>query len=303
MTFPPIPSVPEHQCATGKYPLRFEDLSQDGRAHFEPLVASIDAAIWRPMLARVPTIRDFHAAGVRPIFTRLMLEVGPGQLTLGTTLTAEGTYELSHEPDGKGGARRLFLKMWTKVWADPDKHRDARVYIGRLFAEHQLTKILAPPGQRRVTSLPGGLAPPTATYEAPRPETLLELEEEAEWLEPTEQRDVAPVAFGFSHTDSNQHVNSLVYPRLFGDAALRRFAALGADTKTLPVGLHIAFRKPFFAGDAAEIVLRAYRGRHVREPGAVGTLRAPARAGDEAGEARPHVYVNLSFSKSPDESR
>jgi hypothetical protein len=241
MTFPPIPSVPEHQCATGKYPLRFEDLSQDGRAHFEPLVASIDAAIWRPMLARVPTIRDFHAAGVRPIFTRLMLEVGPGQLTLGTTLTAEGTYELSHEPDGKGGARRL--------------------------------------------------------------ETLLELEEEAEWLEPTEQRDVAPVAFGFSHTDSNQHVNSLVYPRLFGDAALRRFAALGADTKTLPVGLHIAFRKPFFAGDAAEIVLRAYRGRHVREPGAVGTLRAPARAGDEAGEARPHVYVNLSFSKSPDESR
>src|ERR1700722_14897353 len=91
MTYPAIPTVADDQHATGHYPLRFEDLSQDGRVHFEPLVASIDAAIWRPMLAKVPTIRAFHAAGVRPIFTRLFLEVGPGQLQLGTTLTAEGT--------------------------------------------------------------------------------------------------------------------------------------------------------------------------------------------------------------------
>ena len=39
-----------------------------------------------------------------------------------------------------------------------------------------------------------------------------------------------PVVFGVVHTDSNHHVNSLVYFRLFEEAALRRFAQLGAAT-------------------------------------------------------------------------
>jgi hypothetical protein len=291
MTHPPTPSVPDTQRATGTYPLRFEDLSQDGRVHFEPVVASIDAAIWRPLLSKEPMTRVLFEAGIRPIFTRLMLEVGPAQLDPGTTLSAEGAYEVSHEPDGQGGASRLFLNMWTTIWAGPDKRRPERVSVGRLFAEHQLTRTHAPPGERRVTALPGAHPLPRAEYRAPKPETILEPADASGWLEPTERADAAPTVFGLSHTDSNQHVNSLVYPRLFEDAALRRFAALGQDTKTLSVRLHIAFRKPFFAGEQAAIHLRALR--EGQELGAIGTFRAAN------GEAKPHVYVRLGFSGKP----
>jgi hypothetical protein len=288
--FPPIPTVPDAQRATGSYPIRFEDLAQDGRVHFEPIVASIDAAIWRPLLSKDAVTRALHASGVRPIFTRLALEVGPARLELGTTLSADGVYELSHEPDGKGGATRLFLNMWTTIWAAPGKHRTERAAVGRLFAEHQLTRPHAPPGERRVVTLPGNAPLPRAEYSAPRHESLLDLPPGREWLEPATGPDPAPVRFGLSHTDINQHVNSLVYPRLFVDAALRRFASLGASTKTLASRLHIAFRKPFFAGDGARIELRAFR-ESSGEMGAVGTFR-PA----EDGVAKPHVFVDLGFS-------
>jgi hypothetical protein len=294
MTDPPIPSVPDTQRATGTYPLRFEDLCQDGRVHFEPVVASIDAAIWRPLLRQNSLVRTLHADGVRPIFTRLVLEVGSARLELGTTVTAEGVYELSHEPDGQGGARRLFLNMWTSIWAGPDKRRAERVSVGRLFAEHQLTRPLAPAGERRVTTLPG-LPIPRAEYHPVPPDTLLDLWPGAEWLEPESRVDAAPIAFGLSHTDINQHVNSLVYPRLFADAALRRFASLGADTKTLAARLHISFRKPFFAGSAAEISLRAFR--EGDEVGAVGTFRA-SRVASSSPQEKPHVAVQLGFSRS-----
>jgi hypothetical protein len=295
MTHPPLPDVPDTQRATGTYPIRFEDLSQDGRVHFEPVVASIDAAIWRPLLSKDPLTRTLHKEGVRPIFTRLALEVGPARLELGTLLTAEGLYELSHEPDGKGGAKRLFLNMWTSIWAGPDKRRSDRVNVGRLFAEHQLTRPHAPPGERRVTSLPGRPLP-SSEYRSPGAETLLDTDEDAEWLEPSEKEDAAPVVFGLSHTDVNQHVNSLVYPRLFADAALRRFASLRADTRTLAEHLHISFRKPFFAGDSAAIALRAFR--RSEDLGAVGTFRA-AGAAVQADPPRPHVYVQLGFSRRP----
>jgi hypothetical protein len=295
MNFPPPPAVPAAQSSKGTYPLRFEDLSQDGRVHMGPIVASIGAAIWEPMLWREPSVMSLHQAGIRPIFTRLVLEVGSAQLELGTKLAAEGVYELAHEPDGKGAAARLFLNMWTNVWAEPDKRRAERAFVGRLFAEHQLTRPHAPPEERRVKELPG-LPLPSSIYRAAKGDSLLELEPGAEWIEPEARLDAAPAVFGLSHTDSNRHTNSLVYPRLFGEAALRRFAELGVSTKTLPVRLHISFRKPFFAGDRAEIRLRAFRadGQH----GAVGTFSAPPRAGSNAASP-PHVYVDLRFSETP----
>jgi hypothetical protein len=290
LPFPSVPAVRDEQRATGSYSIRFEDLSQDGRVHFEPIVASIDASIWRPMLAGNAAARALRDAGVRPIFTRLDLEVGPAQLELGETLSAEGVYELAHQPDGKGGAERLFLNMWTTIDVVTSKRRKERARVGRLFAEHQLTRPHAPAGERRVVALPDGSVP-RAEYRAARFESALDLPEGAAWLEPTASRDPTPLCFGLSHTDVNQHVNSLVYPRLFGDAALRRFASLGADTRTLAQRLRIAFRKPFFAGDAARIELRAYRDG-AGELGALGTF------GAAADDAKPHVYVQLGFSRA-----
>jgi hypothetical protein len=55
--------------------------------------------------------------------------------------------------------------------------------------------------------------------------------------------------FRAMHTDSNQHVNSLVYPRLFEEAIHRALLARGlaADSsKLLARSVELRYRKPFF---------------------------------------------------------
>src|ERR1700722_7309755 len=99
---PPVPEVPAEQRGTGTYRLRFEDLSQDGRILFEPVVASIGASVWRPVLEKHPVSVTMQAHGVRPIFTRLALEGTSARLSLGDPLTAEGAYQLAYEPDESG---------------------------------------------------------------------------------------------------------------------------------------------------------------------------------------------------------
>ena len=61
--------------------------------------------------------------------------------------------------------------------------------------------------------------------------------------------DPTPLPLGLAHTDANQHVNSLVYPRLFEEAVLRRLATLGKPTALLTRRAEVAFRKPAFAGE------------------------------------------------------
>ena len=103
--------------------------------------------------------------------------------------------------------------------------------------------------------------------------------------------DPTPIAFGLDHTDPNQHVNSLVYPRLFIEAALRRLAAHRKSTRLLTRAAEIAFRKPSFAGDRARIAIRAFeRGDQL---GAVGLLISDDEAAAPLAAARPRCFVRL----------
>jgi len=101
--------------------------------------------------------------------------------------------------------------------------------------------------------------------------------------------DPIRVTFGVTHTDGNQHVNSLVYPRLFEEAALRRFAATGRSTTVLARKLDIAFRRPSFAGDSVRVVLGMWEsaGRIVCTGAFLGE--------DENDLARARVYVQMAF--------
>jgi hypothetical protein len=85
------------------------------------------------------------------------------------------------------------------------------------------------------------------------------------------------------HTDANQHVNSLVYPRVFEDAVVRRLLTqpqIGiAEPQTLlSRALEIRYRKPFFASNRARIGMSL-------EPGPAGVLAVgsftPADAPEE----------------------
>jgi hypothetical protein len=134
-----------------------------------------------------------------------------------------------------------------------------------------------------------GLPPvPPTRREAFAPKSLLELPDGAAPLDDDLTPDAAVVAFGVCHTDSNQHVNSLVYPQLFEEAALRRFAARGRKTAVLARRVEVAFRKPMFAGQTARIRLRAFASGE--RLGAVGVI-------EEEGNADGNTYVRMLFEE------
>ena len=136
---------------------------------------------------------------------------------------------------------------------------------GRLYAEHVYTRPFGPRAERKVRALPDGYGLP-AVPERRIPwvdaKSLLEVPEGASALEEEATPDGELVCFGLGHTDSNQHVNSLVYPRIFEEAGLRKLRALGrGEEGPLPTIMETAFRKPCFAGDRVRTSTRAFEHR------------------------------------------
>jgi hypothetical protein len=142
--------------------------------------------------------------------------------------------------------------MWLEARAPiattlgPPPPKDAPYeLVGRIFAEHVITKPFAPPAERKVTRLdaPGLPAIPEDEHPWEPAEALVE----GAPLEPA-----GDIAFGMMHTDSNQHVNSLVYPRVFEEALLRRTGSQAL----LARAVEMRWRKPFFAGERAALSMR-----------------------------------------------
>jgi hypothetical protein len=164
------------------------------------------------------------------------------------------------------------------------------VVAGRIFAEHEFTRPFGPPGDRKVRALPlaGGEMVPEARWAWREPEALLALPEGAVPLDAELVPDGVATVFGLDHTDSNHHVNSLVYTRLFIEAALRRLDAHGrAGAPLLARSLEIAYRKPSFAGELARVRVRAFT-----LGGAVGAVAA---LGGDGEEARPRTFARVLF--------
>jgi acyl-CoA thioesterase FadM len=107
--------------------------------------------------------------------------------------------------------------------------------------------------------------------------------------------DPFPVVFGLVHTDSNRHVNSLAYLRMFEEAALRRFAELGKTSSWLGRSLEIVYRRPCFAGHSMRVVQQAFEtegrlGIAATLVDAEGTVSPESLA-----KARPHTFVKILF--------
>jgi hypothetical protein len=120
-------------------------------------------------------------------------------------------------------------------------------------------------------------------------------------LEASKRVDAVPLTFGLVHTDSNMHVNSLIYLRMFEEAALRRFVELGRGAAWLAREVDIAYRKPCFAGQTMRVAQQAFV--HEGRLGVVATLipdpGAAARGDDGrsgvAASARPHTFMRMMF--------
>ncbi|HTR49173.1 MAG TPA: hypothetical protein VMJ10_00620 [Kofleriaceae bacterium] len=282
---PPFPTFPAGQSTTAVMPLRFEDVTMDGR--LIPLaIPPALGPLWREVVAPHAGVRNALATGILPILTRMTMVAHehrvradrPGQVYAGFVLAHHG------ESDDD---RRLYFNAWAEVRAAGGKlsrHAEAGelVAAGTLFAEHTFTRPMAPPDQRRVARLhvEGYPEIPEVHYDAPAPRTAGDLPDGAHWLDELAP-DPAEYAFTLDQTDSNQHVNSLVYVRIFLDAVNRRLAAAGRPLRVRSRAIDIAYRKPSFAGDRARAHVRLFE--HERGIGAAGHI-----VGDDG---KPRCYV------------
>jgi len=283
---PPRPAFPAEQAHTARAFLRYEDVAQDGRLMPIALPATTDG-LWYEVLRAHPAQRAAIAQGIIPILRRLTLTALEAPIRVDEPIESSAGFLLAHDLDA-AGEPRIFLNVWTelhgaagRIGARPS---GPPVLAGHLFAEHVFTRPFAPPDRRRVTRLPvdGDQAVPELRYDAPAPETAAEAPAGARWLDDLAP-DPAEIAFTLDQTDSNQHVNSLVYLRVFLDAAARRFAAGGHPLKVLTREIDIAYRKPCFAGDRVRVHLRLFEAGGAL--GAAGFIAAPGE------EARPRCYV------------
>lgn len=301
ITVPEPSEVPAEQRASGPLSFRYEDIAQDGRLMLSALSPALGAVIWTRVLAHHPASREMHRAGIVPILTRLVAEGLPGPFSVNSAATATGSFQAAHAVIG-GKVDKIIFNMSAQIAAPhantfgPRPPADAPLAVaGRVFAEHVLTRLFAAPAERKVTrlDLPSMPAVPPDVVAWRPPAAILELPEGAEPIEPGFSADPQPVVFGLAHTDSNQHVNSLIYPRMFEEAAVRRFAALGKSPVVLARFLEVGYRKPSFAGERLRIVLRAFTlGSRL---GAVGAFVTEDEAALSPAEAKPRCCLKMLF--------
>jgi hypothetical protein len=247
---PELPEIDalQGQTASGAITLRYEELAQDGRLKADAVPFAMGETCWRCLLVSHPLTQRLAREGIVPILRRLVVAADDTPLSTAATLHSEGRFGLGVSRDA--GGDRFLLELATEL-SGPRGRTFAKVdrageveRVARVYGEHVFTRLFAPPERRRVRELPEGLR----------------VHAERAWLEPEDllardeaRLDGAPIErerrFSLVHTDSNQHVNSLVYPRLFEELAAELF-----DEPLLARGFDVAFRKPCFAGERVRVV-------------------------------------------------
>lgn len=290
--FPDVPELPSEQRASASLELRYEDVAQDGRVVVSALPQAIGAVVWRNRLAHHEGSRGLLKQGIVPILTRLVIDAGDEPIPVTHPVEASGGFDLAHEANDSGDVERLFLDIYVDVQGKrgrthlpPGEGDGVDVSVGRVFAEHIFTRPWGPPDARKVKRLEVEGFPPVPEHRrAFRPlERIAVVPEGATLLDLEPVLDASPIVFGVLHTDSNQHVNSLVYLRLFEEALVRRHEKNTALARWVEIG----YRKPCFAGDRVRVRLQAFtRGDEI---GAIGAF-VPA---DDPFTNKPYAYVAM----------
>lgn len=291
---PAFPEAPHEQRGRGELQIRYEDVTQDGRLGVRPTTHAIGAALWRDVLERHPLAPTLIGQGIIPILTRLVVATGGGPIGVRAHLHARGAFDLVEALDD-AGKPRFRADLWADVTGTAGRtfgpapaHGGQPIAVGAMWAEHVLTRPFGAPSERTVERLPEGFAPSRSVRFVP-PAEAAALPAGARWLDDGWTTDPAPIVFGLGHTDSNQHVNSLVYPLLLEDAALRRLHALGIPTQLFVGRMEMAYRKPSFAGDVIALRVRAYTRPHPvtgeEISGVAGIFGTPAELDGERGRA------------------
>jgi hypothetical protein len=283
-----------------RFEIRYDDLTQHAQVKLVTLPMVLGRVCFDALWMKHPLF-ETHKQGIMPILSRLVLESEATAVSFRAPLEGRGRIEIAHESDASGQVRALFMNGHAEIWGLPSR-RDPSVSvqtrqlvpIGRAFGEHVLTRPFAAPSERKVLAfdIPGQPAVPSAQHQRVRVEDTASLPDGAQPLDADFSPDEAPWTFGLAHTDLNQHVNSLVYARLFEEAALRRCARHDRNRGLHARRLELSYRKPCFAGQSMVCAIQSYL--LDGEPGAIGFL---APAGEP--KARAHCSFRLQFRSVP----
>ena len=259
---PPAPTFPDERKTIADGHLRYEDLAQDGRLMPVALPPQM-GGLWRNLLARHPGARAAQQSGIVPRLTRMTLSTTPQHIRLDRPIEARGGFELAHERDAAGAVSRIFMNLWCDVHGAtgrlfPPEPAGDLALAGQMFAEHTFTRPFARPGQRKVTALPPPFdGVPAAHYPMRPPAGAGEAPDGATYLDELTADGVDHV-FTLDQTDSNQHVNSLVYIGVFLEATQRRLAGADRNLRVRSREVDITYRKPCFAGDKVRVWTRLF---------------------------------------------
>jgi hypothetical protein len=287
---PAAPQFPPGFSATSSAYLRYEDVTMDGR--LIPIAAPSGlAGLWREVLVAHPGAQNALQLGIIPILTRLTIHSIDTSIRVDRPVETRNGFALAHDRDAAGDVSRLFMNIWCEIHGLAGRlGRTApsgeMTLAGRVFAEHTFTRPMAPPDQRRVLKLgvEGYPEVPELRYAQPAPATAADAPEGTQFVEELAP-DTTDYVFTLDQTDSNQHVNSLVYIRLFLEAVNRRIAAAGHKLRVRATAVDIGYRKPCFAGDRVRAHLRLFAGGS--------TLGAAGQILGEDGKPRCYVRVAL----------
>jgi hypothetical protein len=292
-----VPSPPADAAFTEAELLhRFEDIAQDGRLMLSALLPGLGAVGWRALLKQ-GFAQKLMGSGMVPILSRLVIEGSGGPFSVNGALALRGTYGFSHVLDAQGAVDRIQLGMWLEAtlpigvtYGAPPDNAGEQTVAGRVYAEHTVTRPFAAKEDRRVRRIEvEGLAPvPGPAVAGFAVAANAKIPEGATLLDRELAFDSSPVVFGLCHTDSNQHVNSLVYVRLFEEAALRRLSSHGKRGALLLRNVQIGYRKPCFAGDQVRLVVQAFE--RAGRPGAIGAV-VPDDTTSATDLSRAHAFI------------
>jgi hypothetical protein len=251
--------------------------------------------VWAKLLAGHPAERAMQTQGIVPILSRLTIVGTDATIRVDAPATATGGYQLARR-EVDGAVDKLFLNMWVEV-RGAGRSGDAAERPGRAGRRRDAVRRahLHPAVRDRRRSQGDAVRRARHARGAGRRvrRAGADHRDGAAARRHRDRRAVPPRSGGHrvrprSHTDSNQHVNSLVYPRLFAEAALRRLAERERPRRVLVRALDIAYRKPSFAGDRVRIHTRLFAiGDQVGAAGFVADVDDPA--------ARPRSCARMLF--------
>jgi hypothetical protein len=305
---PPEPEVPEEQIGEADLELRYEDVCQDGRLRLAGVWAPMGRILWSKMRV-AHALQRLRGQGVRNVLSFIAIHAEDEPVTVRARALSRVRFQLGHTLDARGEPNRIIFNTWLRTEAPRGKRGDPsaepsgeRVLVAKAFGQHVLTRPRAARGEHRVLTLEDPELPAVPEQHMPWRDAdgLLVLPEGAQPLDPEPRAEEAAFVFGLVHTDGNQHVNFLIYPRLAEDAALRRLSEHGIDARLLGRRAEVGYKRPCFAGDRMRVVTQAFRLGD--ELGAIAALVAdsgdlPRGAAGWAEFGRLHCVTRMVLSR------